>query len=715
MNLVVEKSWEKIATFWPLKNLIAVNPLAGFEDLQFEEALIQANAYFQIKDLPNEMQAVNRESIKWLQAFLDDGQATIKMPLRNLGLLNSVRELLKFDNNILSCKNKLSWLMSLPDQAESVIAECLLHLRVTTENHLQFLTLMLTTLPGWAAHIKYCSTLADCTNQKQPNPITKEEYLAFRLIITCLLWPEAIELLDRHANALQTADTKTMLDNIYKNELFYYNKLLKQLSRRSHDQPDPPDAQLVFCIDVRSEPFRRAIEAQGRNETLGFAGFFGIPLRINNEITGEKYNSCPVILKPMHDVEQIPSCDLNKYKKGFEIEMIFVKIYQSLKYNFTTTFALVEMLGIAAGLWMATRTISPNLANKLKYLLKEILGQTKSNAESIDSISFEEQCKYAASALGMMALKDNFAPLVVLCGHGSATQNNPYATILDCGACGGRHSGANARILAKILNKIEVRNSMKKISIIIPDTTYFIAGEHNTTTDSFEIYGENVPINFQNQIERLKEQLERAREKNCQWRCRQFGLTLSENKAKLLANYRAHDWAEVRPEWGLACNGTFIIGPRTLTKDINLDGRAFLHSYDWTEDNEGIFLTTILTTPVVVAQWINCQYLFSTLDNVAFGSGSKITQNIVGKIGIMQGNASDIMNGLPLQAVFVSDKEQYHTPLRLLIVIYAPITFVELVINKQAILKKLFGNGWLNLACIDPVTLERQILNSTFG
>ena len=54
MNSFIKKSWEKIAPFWSLKNLIAINPLKGFEDLPFEKALQEAQIYFQQKDLPAE-------------------------------------------------------------------------------------------------------------------------------------------------------------------------------------------------------------------------------------------------------------------------------------------------------------------------------------------------------------------------------------------------------------------------------------------------------------------------------------------------------------------------------------------------------------------------------------------------------------------------------------------------------------------------------------
>ncbi len=158
----------------------------------------------------------------------------------------------------------------------------------------------------------------------------------------------------------------------------------------------------------------------------------------------------------------------------------------------------------------------------------------------------------------------------------------------------------------------------------------------------------------------------------------------------------------MRPEWGLARNASFIVAPRGLTRNVDLEGRAFLHSYDWEQDPDGTSLTVILTAPMVVAQWINTQYLFSTIDNVAYGGGSKVTKNITGKLGIMQGNASDLMHGLPLQSVFSSDREAYHEPLRLMTVVYAPRHLIDEIVARQEVLQKLFGNGWVTLACIDP-------------
>jgi uncharacterized protein YbcC (UPF0753/DUF2309 family) len=205
----------------------------------------------------------------------------------------------------------------------------------------------------------------------------------------------------------------------------------------------------------------------------------------------------------------------------------------------------------------------------------------------------------------------------------------------------------------------------------------------------------------QDVIAKLKSDLTKAQSVTTAVRCKTFGLPNEQNPVAATLR-RSQDWAQPRPEWGLARNAGFIVGPRELTQNVNLEGRCFLHSYDWKNDKEGNFLQTILTAPMVVAQWINNQYLFSTLDNVAYGGGSKVTKNVTGKIGVMQGNASDLMHGLPMQSVFSADDTPYHEPLRLLTVVYAPHSRVTALVEKNPVLQKLFYNGWVTLTVIDP-------------
>ena len=697
---MAKESFGKLAPFWPLKNLIAVNPLQGLEDLPVEEALKQGAAYFQQGDLPKEMEAVNRETIKWLQVFFDDGQATIPMPLKQQGLYTAWRKLAIYDERLHgSDAQKIEWLRSLPETSEQAIAESLLRLSIAKEERETFLTLLLTTLPGWAAFVKYRTEWAGL-EASHPHPVTQSGYLAVRLIITSLMWPEAKALLKWHTHALKQSQN-TQLETIQKAETAYRLPLLETLAVQPLHTPHVTEAQLVFCIDVRSEPFRRALEATGDYQTLGFAGFFGIPVQITDGIMGDSHASCPVLLSPKHEVIELPcghqSCDHDR--KGYERISGLKRLYQSMKYTFTTPFALVEGLGIASGAWMALRSLSPSLASKLKSSAMNSLRTPQAVEPSLNSISFAEQCAYAEGALRMMGLTHHFAPVVVFCGHGSTTNNNAYATALDCGACGGRHGASNARILAGILNTTKVKAQLAKNGIMIPEATRFIAAEHNTTTDEVALYGD-VP-------EKIKTDLEKARATNSKARLVQMQVSDGNAHKTWL---RSQDWAQVRPEWGLARNAAFIVAPRDITKKINLEGRCFLHSYDYTQDLEGSSLTVILTAPMVVAEWINTQYLFSTVDNVAYGGGSKITKNITGKIGIMQGNASDLMTGLPLQSVYSSDTQAYHEPQRLMCVVYAPRMMIDSIVQAQPVLQKLFGNGWVQLACIEPDSRKTYFL-----
>lgn len=693
LSNIIMSSWEKIAPGWPLKNLIAVNPLSGLECLPFNEALGQAEAYFQQEEIPYEVEAINRESIKWLQAFFDDGQAAIQMPNRHLGLFKATLSLIKYDKKLENKCKKLNNIMdNYKNDVEQLITSLLSYLGLEYGDYETFITLLLTTLPGWASYVKYRTDWPDSKDSKSYFYVTKEEYVAFRLLFACLLWPEARQLLGWHKSAFNNKNTTGIYKRIQHSEYLFQKRLLKRISlqEKNKNLHHLPNAQFVFCIDVRSEPFRRAIETQGNFETFGFAGFFGLPVSIKNKFTKERYASCPVLLSPVCDV----------ISESRDIHKIHSKIYQSLKYNFTTPFIMVEILGLISGAWMAIKSCVPKRLSSLLKIRKMYNAQKNHNYD-ISSISIQQQVDCAINMLKLIGLVENFSPLVVLCGHGSSTENNAYSTSLDCGACGGRPGGANARIMASILNSEVIRNSIKDRGISIPATTYFAAAEHNTTTDEL-IFCKDMPDYVKNKVKTLKTYLETAQKLNTASRLSNMNVPVLPKDAVNTAYLYANDWARVRPEWGLARNAAFIVGPRSITRDINLEGRAFLHSYDWQIDDDASLLNLILTAPMIVAQWINAQYLFSTLDNVAFGGGSKITKNITGKIGIMQGNASDLMFGLPLQSVFSSDDEAYHIPVRLTVIVYSPLNSLKKVIEKNDVLKKLFRNEWVHLFCLEP-------------
>ncbi|MBI3359304.1 MAG: DUF2309 family protein [Nitrospirae bacterium] len=113
------------------------------------------------------------------------------------------------------------------------------------------------------------------------------------------------------------------------------------------------------------------------------------------------------------------------------------------------------------------------------------------------------------------------------------------------------------------------------------------------------------------------------------------------------------------------------------------------------------FLEIILTAPQVVAQWINMEHYFSTVDNEVYGSGSKIYHNVVGRFGIMFGAQSDLRIGLSRQAV-MNGEMPYHTPMRLLTLVEAPRERISEIIPRHRVLQHLYDNEWVHLIALDP-------------
>ncbi len=688
-----EVSWRLVAPFWPLQSLIAVNPLQGLEDLSFSEALEKGAQLYEQTSFPQEILTLNTISIKYFQAFFDEGQATIEMPLRDQGLLQAWKRLAVYDAELVGKdKNAASWIQSLPDLPEGVLHSSFIRLGLKREDWGHFLTLLLATLPGWAAHVKY---LEDWSGQEKKS--LKIEFVALRAAILALLWPEEKPISVLLKKQETPLGREKILKEVIAAEETYQEHLLTLLETGDPQaKPDYPlKAQLVFCIDVRSEPMRRAIEARGNYETFGFAGFFGVPVALQKKGERAPYAACPVLLKPEHMVEE-PGLE----KRSRLSSATFKRLYQSLKYTFTAPLALVETLGPLSGFWMGMRTLFPRITGAL-YSVVGYLRRRHVAPFDLSGIPLKMQCDMAENALRGMGLTHNFAKYVIFCGHGSQTQNNAYASALDCGACAGHQGGDNAQILAQILNTPSVREQLAQRGIRILEDVTFLAAQHNTTTDDISLFGEAASLPA---LKEIREDLQKAQQEVSGERIQR--LPVRRKKGKRVRSY-AWDWAQIRPEWGLAQNAAFIVGPRSITTSMDLEGRTFLHSYDWEQDKDGAILETILTAPMVVAQWINMQYFFSSLNNVAYGGGSKVTKNIVGKHSVMQGNGSDLMTGLPLQSVYAGDNKLYHMPQRLLTVVYAPVARLKKVIHRQEVLQRLFGNEWVHLLCIDPQTGER--------
>lgn len=460
-----------------------------------------------------------------------------------------------------------------------------------------------------------------------------------------------------------------------------------------------PYLQAAFCIDVRSEVLRRSLELEGPQvRTIGYAGFFGLPIA-HRELDGETQRpQLPALLGPELLVEERGDAD---GRQGRRARALAREGQRQARTSAAGAFAGVEAFG---------------LADLIALLETGLLGDRSSDrsgpptrpelTDDLSSggpVSEARRLDLAEALVRGLELGPEPAPLVLLVGHGSTSANNPGAAALDCGACCGQPGTANARVAAALLNDRSVRAGLERRGLPLPGDTWFVPGRHDTTTDECTLFDtEDVPASHHPLLADVRAMLADAGARARTERSGTLGLEAAEpGRLARLFRRRGRDWSQVRPEWGLTGNAAFVIGPRVRTRDLDLGGRAFLHEYRWQDDPEFARLEGLLTAPLVVTHWINLQYYASTVDPQRYGSGNKVLHNVVGgSLGVFEGNGGDLRLGLARQSLHDGQRWR-HEPLRLTACVQAPREAIAAIVDRHEVLRQLVDGQWLDLIQLD--------------
>ncbi len=489
-----------------------------------------------------------------------------------------------------------------------------------------------------------------------------------------------------------------------------------------------PHAQFVFCIDEREESLRRAIEELSpRYETFGVAGFFGVAIDLLGLYDENPAAHCPVVVTPAHEVHEsaVPAEQHWHIKRSSMRDRwrAASRMVHRQSRTLSGGAGLSFVLGPLAAALALSRVIAPRTslaiadsardrwaprpATRLSAIRSPEEGDARSERGKFVGFTLDEAVDRVTNVLRAIGLVEHFAPVVFVLGHGSTSLNNPHESAHDCGACGGRRGGTNARLFAEMANSPEVRAVLRGRGLVVPDETWFVGGLHDTSDDGVTLYDlEFLPVGHAEAFQRAHDALDAARRESAAERCRRFAdapLGIAPDDALRHVQGRASHLAQPRPEYGHCTNAIAVVGRRRITRGLHLDRRAFLISYDPTRDTEANILERILAAVGPVGAGISLEYYFSSVDNERYGCGTKLPHNVTGLVGVMAGHQSDLRTGLPLQMV------EIHEPMRLLLIVDASPEALLAVAGRQPEVAELVVNEWVQLVSCDPDTGAMQI------
>lgn len=611
------------------------------------------------------------------------GFLAVRLILDRLALAHVARESLRFEGPLAELRSHLRGL--LPK-----------HPKVSVEQR-AFEVFQLAQVMGW--HLSLLSRMSD-----------DEWHLLFQELdsFSSLQRRRVYHLAFERRYRVQTLDAVAIHSR--RKQVLQWAKLTEQSPR--------PSFQVVCCIDEREESFRRHLEEIVPDcETLGAAGFFAVAIYYRGAAEAHFTPLCPVIIKPRHYITEevaytVEKTDQQRRKRRRAIGTVTHRAHVGSRTFAGGWFAAV--LGSLASIPLVMRILFPRATAQLRRLFGTFVrtpALTKLQIERTESdpgpepghvgYDVEEMAQIVERLLRDMGLIKNFSRLVIICGHGSSSMNNPHEAAHDCGACSGGRGGPNARAFTQMANDPRVRELVAKQGLRIRHDTVFVGAYHNTCDDSVAYYDlEGLPASHKEDFQTASSAIDEARARSAHERCRRFEsaeLALSPDVALRHVEARAEDLSQVRPEYGHATNALCFVGRREWSRGLFLDRRAFLQSYEPDQDDaDHTILTRILQAVIPVCAGINLEYYFSFVDPTGYGCGTKLPHNITSLLGVMNGAASDLLPGLPWQMV------EIHEPVRLLFVIETTTEAMLEIIDRNEGIARLVRGGWVQLATLDP-------------
>jgi len=497
-------------------------------------------------------------------------------------------------------------------------------------------------------------------------------------------------------------------------EWTYYDEVLAGLKQATHiphkTSTGPKTFQAMFCIDDRECSLRRYLEkVDTQCETFATPGFFNVEFYFKPE-GGKFYTKlCPAPVTPKHLIREEGA----NGKRGTDLH------FTKHSHNFYSGWLISQTLGF----WSAFKlffnifrpSMSPATASSFKHMDKysrlTVENKNPDHRENDLQVGFtvEEMAQRVEGLLKSVGLVNNFAPIVYIVGHGSSSVNNPHYAAYDCGACSGRAGSVNARAFCYMANHTGVRTLLADKGILIPKETQFVGGIHDTARDEVMFFDENslYPANLDKHIQNERI-FTHALDENAKERSRRLE-TVNTKLGPVAVHKkmlrRSVSLFEPRPELNHATNTLCIVGRRQLTKNLFLDRRAFMNSYDYSIDKDGKLLVGIMKPLGPVCGGINLEYFFSRVDNQKLGAGTKLPHNVMGLFGVANGTDGDLRPGLPSQMIEV------HDPIRLLIIVEHFPEVVLKTIQATPEMYEWFINAWVHLAAIHPETNEIFVFN----